>query len=134
MFKHATYILLSAILVTFGAANVSAQQTSAQGLGGDVIKESACVEELTRVQEQLDNLENFAGQLESCNEQGQLFNGSSCVDIAELSHEWIPNANNPLQLVLYSNGVEVKRVDVIKGHDGFSQTSADCPAGTTAQK
>ena len=133
MYKYATYILLGATLVTFGATNAHAQKASAQGLTADVLQESACVEELNRIRDQIDSLENFVGQLESCNDNGQLFDGTSCVNISGLTHEWVPNTNNPTQLVLYSNGVEVKRVNVIKGHDGFSQTSADCPAGTTAK-
>ena len=133
MYKYAQYIFLSAALVTFSAATAHAQNVSAQGLSSGALQGSACVEELNRVNDEIDSLENFVGALESCNDQGKIYNGTSCVDLSGLTHQWLPNTNNPTQLVLYSNGVEVKRVNVIKGHDGFSQTSADCPAGTTAQ-
>ena len=132
--KHMKYICLVVVLgAVMGAHTAHAQNVSASGLNSDVLKETACVSELNRINETINNLENFVGQLESCNANGQTFNGTSCVDIAGLTHQWVPNAANPTQLVLLSNGVEVSRVNVIRGRNGADMNGSDCPAGTTAQ-
>jgi len=127
--KHAFFAAFLGVLLNFSTAH--AQNVSAGGLNSDVLKETACMSELNLINETINNLENFVGHLESCNENGQTFNGTSCVDISGLTHQWLPDATNPTQLVLLSNGVEVKRVNVIKGRNGAD--AAGCPAGTTPQ-
>lgn len=130
--KNMRYIFLAVMMGAIMGATVSnAQNLSAGGLNADTLQETACISELTRIEETVNNLENFVGQLESCNENGQTFNGSSCVDVSGLTHQWLPDAANPTQLVLFSNGVEVKRVNVIRGRNGAD--ASGCPAGTTPQ-
>jgi len=127
------YTCLGLLLATLSVSTAVAQNKSARGMSSNAAQESACLDELVRIDDRLDDLDNFAGRLESCNANGQTFDGTNCIDLAGITHEWLPNTNNPTTLVLYSNGTEVDRISVIRGDDGISRTAADCPVGTTSQ-
>jgi len=116
------------LMAFFGTAH--AQSMSGRGIDNESVIQADCKAEVERLETVASSLETFYGNLQGCNDQGKVFDGSGCADLVGLEHEWLPNASNPTQLVLKDGATEVARINVIRGKAGRNATAADCPAGT----
>lgn len=126
------FTCLGLLLATMGAGIAHAQNKTARGMISNAAQQSACVDELVNINDRLQQLDNFAGRLETCNRQGQTFDGTDCVDLAGITHRWEFNASGkPTNLILYSNGEQVDNmpIEVFVGDPGLNRSSTECPEG-----
>lgn len=107
-----------------------AQSRSSGGISNNNLLQANCLGEVERLEDVVSSLDTFYGNLRSCNAQGQVFDGTGCVNLAGIAHEWLPDTTNPTELVLRDGTTELARIPVIRGQDGANATATDCPAGT----
>lgn len=129
-YKTGLLILGATLLLAGNVGMVHAQSMSGRGINNQAVIQADCIAEVARLESTVSSLETFYGNLQSCNDQGMVFDGNGCVDLVGLDHEWLPNAANPTQLVLKDGTTELARIDVVRGRNGHDATAADCPAGT----
>lgn len=117
-------VLAVALVMTMPTLSHAQARTGASGIDNESLRQANCTSTVRRLETLVRELEEFAEELQACNDAGQVYNGTNCVELARIEHEWVPDANNPLQLVFRDNGTEVGRVNVIRGRDG---EDASCP-------
>ena len=123
-----------AVMVSFAA---SAQERSGRGINEGAARQVDCLSEITQLETIIATIRAQRAVLIACNEDRMVFagvgapgaDGRGCVEMAQLDHEWNPNADNPDTLVFVDGNTEVPdvNVNVIRGEDG--RDAVDCPAG-----
>lgn len=127
IFKNCFILSAFAFSSFFTPVAYGQSRAGSGGINLESMQEAACLGSVRRLDVMVTELEDFANELQACNDAGQVYNGVTCVDVAKLEHEWFPSTANPTQLILRDNGTEVTRIGVIRGSAGADAT---CPVGT----
>lgn len=106
----------------------TAQEVSGRGIIADAAREVNCISEISRLEVVVAQLEAQRDALINCNENGQVFDGTTCVDLFPPQADWRPTPAVPSTLhFLDINNIQIgSTITVIRGRDGNTPI---CPPG-----
>lgn len=130
MLKFKLPVLIAAVLgfVLVGSASAEAQVMSGRGIHEQFSRQVNCLAEIERLELIVQTLEAQREALINCNENGQVFDGNGCVDLADLEGDWNPDPTKPgtLRFIDILNNQSGSTITVVRGRDG---ADAVCPDG-----
>ena len=122
-------IAVTTLLIGLTAASSAlAQSVSGRGVDNRAMGQVNCLAEVERQQLIVQNLTAQRDAMLDCNENGQVYDGSDCVDLEPLVAQWRASGpGDPGILEFFDDDGQVGgEITVIQGRDG---EDAECPSG-----
>lgn len=81
--------LSALVFCVLGATPGFAQSfAGSSGINTESLRQASCTSDVRRLEVLVSELEDFADWLDTCSESDQVYNGTQCVDLARVAHEW----------------------------------------------